>query len=241
MAVVHRSVDAVGVADLPYRERASRVAGAVVWRRRTRQVSPSRILPDGCMDLIWHDGGLLIAGPDREAFVGPVGVGGSYVGLRFPPGVGPAVFGVPATELVNQRVPLADVWSPAEVRRITDAAAAGDIAGALERVAGARLESAGPDPVAARVVERLDAGRSVHEIAADLALSERQLHRRCLAAFGYGAKTLGRIRRMQRALAMPASVPAALVAATTGYADQAHLTREVRALAGVPFGRVSRS
>jgi AraC-like DNA-binding protein len=94
--------------------------------------------------------------------------------------------------------------------------------------------------VAARVVERLDAGRSVHEIAADLALSERQLHRRCLAAFGYGAKTLGRIRRMQRALAMPASVPAALVAATTGYADQAHLTREVRALAGVPFGRLSR-
>jgi len=45
---------------------------------------------------------------------------------------------------------------------------------------------------------------------------------------------------MQRALATPASVPAALVAATTGYADQAHLTREVRALAGVSFGRISR-
>lgn len=228
--------------DLPYRERASVVPGAVVWRHRRSRPSRSAILPDGCMDLIWHDGELIIAGPDREAFVGGIGLpgGGSYVGLRFPPGTGPAVFGVPAAELVGQRVPLADVWSAAQSRQISDSAAAGAIGMALEKVALTRLESARPDPVAARVVESLDAGRGVREIAADLNLSERQLHRRCLAAFGYGAKTLGRIRRMQRALAMPASVPAAAVAAAVGYADQAHLTREVRALTGVPFGRLTR-
>lgn len=194
------------------------------------------------MDLIWHEGELIIAGPDREAFVGGVGggSGGMYVGLRFPPGVGPAVFGVPAVHLVGRRVPLADVWSAAESRQITDSAEPGEIGAVLEKVALKRLASADPDPVAARVVERLDAGRGVRAIAADLALSERQLHRRSLAAFGYGAKTLGRIRRMQRALAMPASVPAAVVAATLGYADQAHLTREVRALTGAPFGQFSR-
>lgn len=229
------------VEDLPYKERPSLIPGAVLWRHRVRRLAPSRILPDGCMDLIWNDGRLLIAGPDREAFVGPVGGGGPYVGLRFPPGVGPAVFGVPAAELVGQRVPLEDMWSRAEVRRIEEAAASGSVGRALESVAGARLETASPDPMAALVVKRLGAGSSVHEIAADLALSERQLHRRSLAAFGYGAKTLGRILRMRRALAMPASVPAALVAATTGYADQAHLTREVRALAGVPFGQLTRS
>jgi AraC-like DNA-binding protein len=193
------------------------------------------------MDLIWHDGRLVIAGPDREAFVDPLGVGGWYVGLRLPPGVGPAVFAVPADELVGRRVPLADLWPAARARRIEDSAAAGGIGRALEEAATARLAVAPPDPVAARVVERLDAGAGVHEIAAGLSISERQLHRRCLAAFGYGAKTLGRIRRLQRALAMPAAMPAALVAAATGYADQAHLTREARSLTGLPFGSLSRS
>lgn len=226
--------------DLPYRERASRVAGAVVWRRRSGRNTPGRILPDGCMDLIWHDGHLMIAGPDREAFVDPVGVGGWYVGLRLPPGAGPAVFGVPAAELVGRRVPLADVWPAARARQIRDSAPSAGIGAELERVALARLAVTAPDPVAARVVELLDAGAGVHEIATGLSLSERQLHRRSLAAFGYGAKTLGRIRRLQRALAVPASVPAALVAASVGYADQAHLTREARSLTGVPFGQLSR-
>jgi AraC-like DNA-binding protein len=34
-------------------------------------------------------------------------------------------------------------------------------------------------------------------------------------------------------------VPAADVAASTGYADQAHLSREVKALAGVPLTRLA--
>jgi AraC-like DNA-binding protein len=85
------------------------------------------------------------------------------------------------------------------------------------------------------VVRALDAGRGVAEIALRLGLSERQLHRRSLAAFGYGAKTLGRIRRLQRALAVPVSATGAAAAAAAGYADQAHLAREVRELAGVPF------
>jgi AraC-like DNA-binding protein len=240
MAEFHLPEDPGRMEDLPYLERASLVPGAAVWRRRSSGSRAGRILPDGCMDLIWHDGTLLIAGPDREAFVDPLGVGGWYVGLRFPPGVGPAVFGIPAAELVGRRVPLADVWPAAETRRITDSSPPEGIGAVLEKVALGRLASSEPDPVAARVVERLDGGAAVRDIAAGLALSERQLHRRSLAAFGYGTKTLGRIRRMQRALAMPASVPAAEVAATLGYADQAHLTREVRALTGMPYGRFSR-
>jgi AraC-like DNA-binding protein len=66
-----------------------------------------------------------------------------------------------------------------------------------------------------------------------LGLSERQLLRGCLPLFGYGPRRLGRILRLNRALAAArAGQPLAEVAAGTGYADQAHLTREVRALAG---------
>ena len=71
-------------------------------------------------------------------------------------------------------------------------------------------------------------------LAARTGLSERQLHRRCLAAFGYGAKTLDRVLRLQRFLALGRAHPAAGLAAlavAAGYADQAHLGHDCRALA----------
>ncbi|WP_143615380.1 helix-turn-helix domain-containing protein, partial [Streptomyces sparsogenes] len=65
------------------------------------------------------------------------------------------------------------------------------------------------------------------------------LHRRSLAAFGYGPKTLARVLRLNRALdAARAGTAFAEVAALAGYADQAHLAREVKALTGVPLGRL---
>ena len=53
--------------------------------------------------------------------------------------------------------------------------------------------------------------------------------------FGYGPKTLQRILRFQRAVRLiGGGRPLGEVAATCGFADQAHLTREVRALSGRP-------
>lgn len=69
-------------------------------------------------------------------------------------------------------------------------------------------------------------------MAADLGLSERQLRRTCLDAFGYGPKVLQRILRFQQAKRLIESgVPLADVAYQAGYSDQAHLTREVTSLA----------
>ena len=51
------------------RERPSRVPGAMLWTAPS-DGTESRILPDGCMDLIWvDDGTLMVAGPDTEAFL----------------------------------------------------------------------------------------------------------------------------------------------------------------------------
>jgi AraC-like DNA-binding protein len=80
------------------------------------------------------------------------------------------------------------------------------------------------------------AGRPVATIAGALGLSPRQLQRRCTTAFGYGPKMLSRILRMQRALVLARrGVPYAEVSVRSGYADQAHLAREARSLAGVPL------
>jgi AraC-like DNA-binding protein len=223
-----------------YAERASRLTGAVVWTNTPATPGQGRVLPDGCMDLLWHDGRLLVAGPDTRAHV-TEGAQGPWAGVRFRPGTAPALLGVPAHELRDRRVELADLWPAARVRRLTARVnAAPDPASGLEEAA--LSEAAGteaPDPLAARIVAALDTGRPVAGTADELGLSARQLHRRSLAAFGYGPKTLARVLRLQRALALARTgIPLAETAARSGYADQAHLARDVRALTGLPPGEL---
>ena len=216
-----------------YAERASRLPHVVAWR----SVAPpggrvSRILPDGCLDIIWQDGRVFVAGPDTTAQVGASTGGARMFALRFGAGLGPAVLGVPADEVLDRRVPLADLWPAADVRRLAEA---DDPMAALEAAALARRPE--PDRAMVAVAAGARAGRPVDAIADACGLSARQLQRRCRAAFGYGPKTLTRILRLQRAVALArAGAPFAAVSVTAGYADQAHLARDVRALAGVPLG-----
>jgi AraC-like DNA-binding protein len=198
------------------------------------------VLPDGCMDLLWTRGRLLVAGPDTRPHI-PDGVPGGWAGVRFYPGTAPAYLGVPADELRDRRVELTELWPAAEVRRLTariDAAA--DPVAALEELALRRAAGAEPpDPLLREVVAALDAGRPVAETADRLGLGARRLHRRSLAAFGYGPKTLARVLRLQRALALARDgVPFAETALRAGFADQAHLARDVRELAGAPLGEL---
>lgn len=229
-----------------YRERRSLVDGAVVWTR-TAGSAGGRVLPDGCMDVIWcgpggaqgTGGGLIVAGPDTRAHLSAASPGTVFTGLRLAPGTAPPLLGVPAHELRDLRAPLAAVWPDARVRRIEERIAQGAPPGrVLEDLALGELRRAVPPDRALReVVAAVRRGTPVSGIAGRTGLSERQLHRRCLDAFGYGAKTLARVLRMNRALDLARSgTPFAEAATHAGYADQAHLTREVKALAGVPPG-----
>ncbi|MFG2606106.1 helix-turn-helix domain-containing protein [Streptomyces sp. NPDC048514] len=225
-----------------YAERKSRLAGAVVWTNTPAGAGTAPVLPDGCMDLMWSDGRLLVAGPDTGPHVieGPAR---PWAGVRFFPGTAPALLGLPACELLDHRADLADLWPGALVRRLRDrVAAAPDAATALEEIALDRAAwSAAPDPRLRRLVERLAQGCPVSVAAAELGIGARQLHRRCQASFGYGPKTLARILRLRRALALARSgVPYAETATRAGYADQPHLAREVRRLAGRPLGELLR-
>ena len=220
-----------------YAER--RAPAGTVWTRTTSVGAEEiRILPDGCLDVILMDGRLMIAGPDSAGRLSSSPAGTRYVGLRFDPGVGPAVLGVSAADLLDRTLPLDDVWPATRVRRLEDAVAAAPDPG----MTLARLVDVGrPDPWVAATVDGLRRGRPVAAVAAELSLSERQLHRRSLDAFGYGPKTLARILRLDRALTLVrAGTAAAEAAATAGYADQPHMAREVRALSGVPLRGVVR-
>ncbi|MFD3704051.1 DUF6597 domain-containing transcriptional factor [Nocardia sp. NPDC058658] len=219
-----------------YRERASRLDRAVVWSRTVpAHTGPVTVFPDGCMDLIWTEGTLMVAGPDSRAFLSPTARASEFVGIRFAPGTAPALLGIPAVELLNQRVDLAEFAPSRTTRELVDRVDnAPDRVGALEAIALRFAAEKGPtDPALTAIVDSLSAGATVAETAAGTGLSARMLHRRSLLAFGYGPKMLARILRFQRALAaVRTGIPAARIAATTGFADQAHLSREFRDLAG---------
>lgn len=205
------------------------------------------VLPDGCIDLVWSAGTLLVAGPDT----GPAPVAASAevaVGIRFRPGAGPAVLGESALALRDRRVPVVDLWGR-EGRDLQERTAEPE--GAIARLellvdvverriaAGDGRASAGGDPLVSAAVTALGGGgTAIGELAAALAISERQLRRRFHDHVGYGPKTLDRVLRLQRFLAaVAADDPAspttlAALAAEAGYADQAHLAREARALTG---------
>ncbi|GAA1896247.1 helix-turn-helix transcriptional regulator [Streptomyces durmitorensis] len=226
-----------------YAEWPSRVPGAVLWTRAggsaDRAVYP--VLPDGCMDLLWTGGRLLVAGPDTRAYRPEANPTARYVGIRFYPGTAPAFLGVPAHELRDRRVDLADLWPSADARRLTERMdAARDPAAVLESLAVARAgENEPPDPLLAHVVKALEAGRSIAATADEAGINARLLHRRSLAAFGYGPKTLARVLRLQRALALAGGGLAyAETAVVAGFADQAHLARDVKELAGMPLSEL---
>ncbi|MEV7306127.1 helix-turn-helix domain-containing protein [Streptomyces microflavus] len=225
-----------------YQERPSRLPGAVVWTWDAPEGPPSAprsVLPDGCMDLIWTGGRIVVAGPDTHAFQVEPQNRASCAAIRLAPGTAPVLLGVPAHELRDHRADLADLWPSATVRRLTDRIdEASDPAAALEHFALDRIADTGPpDPRTVAVAEGLRRGRTVAATAAEAGLGARQLHRRSLAAFGYGPKTLARILRLQRALELiRTGLPYAEAACAAGCTDQAHLAREMRDLAGTTLG-----
>ena len=213
-----------------------------MWVRRgaPNDSPPMRVVPDGSADIIWREDGrsgtTFTAGPDTEAQLAPLTEGSRMVGIRFAPGAADAVLGVPLDVLRDLRVPLDELWGRFAEEVAERLAVADRPEQTLATVVRERI-TAPPDPIAsaiARGIEFASGPGIVSSVAADIGVSERHLHRRCRIAFGYGPKTLHQVLRFQRALRLArAGGRLADVAAVVGYADQAHMARDVRRLAGV--------
>ncbi|QXJ25457.1 helix-turn-helix domain-containing protein [Actinomadura graeca] len=231
-------VNPTGYRELPAPRRSGLVCSWTAALPPDAAPFVQRVLPDGCVDLIWSDAGILLAGPDTGPMPAAMRPGDAVVAVRFAPGLAPPVLGVPADAVRDGRLPLREVWGADADRLAAEVAAAVPDARPGVLVAGvtARAARAAPsDPLVPAVVSGL-ARSSVRAVSDALGLGERQLRRRSLAAFGYGPKTLQRVLRFQRALRLArAGRPLADVALAAGYADQAHLAHEVRDLAGEPI------
>jgi AraC-like DNA-binding protein len=188
------------------------------------------------MDIIWTGDQLLVAGPDTRAHIVRTESARRYLGLRFAPGAAPAVLGIPAVGLRDQRVPLDTVWPSARARRLAERLAESPMPDLVLET----LARPPADPVIAAVAALLRDGIAVADIARRIGLSERHLRRRSVDAFGYGPKTLARVLRAQRAVELARTgSPAALVAADAGFSDQPHLIRELKSLTGVGLAELT--
>lgn len=204
--------------------------GATVWRVRADGLQ-QHVVPDGVLDLMWFQGRLVVAGADTRAVDVRTRPGEVTWGLRLAPGVAHALLGVPADQLTDQRIELAELVSPPKRWSFEN-----DVADTLEQIFIDMWIRADPDRSLLRIAASLDSaardGLSVRETADLHDLSERSLRRLSDRLFGYGPKSLGQIHRFQRALHLARSgLPLAEAATTAGYVDQAHFSRETKRLA----------
>jgi len=212
------------------------------WERRAGSESSLVVLPDGCADIVWRsDGALFVAGPDLGPALHDQGPGIGFVGLRMMPGTAATVLGTDVDELRDRQVSLSSVWGSHAVSladRLADASSMGACRAILaaavrERVAAATCD----DQVVAAARLLSTAPMRVTDLAEQVGISDRQLRRRFVRQVGYGPKTYERVMRFRRFQESGMRtggqrVGLAHLAATAGYADQAHLTRECRRLAG---------
>ncbi len=155
-----------------------------------------------------------------------------------------ALLGVPAAALAGEIVTLEDVGrlevlpevvhdAPGPAEAVP--AVVAHLLGALGALGDgtARRGHAG----LGRSLALLTRGAGVQETADEVGYGRRHLGALVRSETGLAPRTITRIARFERALGLlrsPAPVTLGEVAAGAGYADQSHLTREWRALAGCP-------
>ncbi|MEO1064203.1 MAG: helix-turn-helix domain-containing protein [Actinomycetota bacterium] len=159
------------------------------------------------------------------------------VGVALRSGGTAAFVEVPACEVADRFVALDDVWSTtAQLRE--DLVGSDGPEEAFDRLERELVERLAPpaDDLLPAAAAALAGGRPVREVADAIGLDRRRFATRFAARYGFGPKRYARLRRFERALRVLRSDgpdPLAVVAADLGYADQAHLSREVREFAGV--------
>lgn len=230
----------------------------------TREASPEadamqvrrvhRVLPDGCMDLLVEfrpvGGGDAMAamavGTMTRALVVDASGSGSFLGVRFRPGKASAFLRLPASELTDLHVSLADVWPDAEA--VHDALASASHVRArmalLERLLIDRLSQAAPADQrdvdeAVRRIQAAGGSLGIARLAPSLGVTRQHLARRFAQLVGVSPKVFARVVRLRalmeraRAMARASGVNWSALALEAGYYDQAHLIDEFRELSGL--------
>jgi AraC-like DNA-binding protein len=184
-----------------------------------------------------------LAGMQDQRLVHASEGGSDHIAVRFRPGGAHAFFDLPMDSVTNQVVPLGDLLGRvAADLRDRLGATEGDEARCRVFEAWLLERRASVHPYFATVRRAVDLlrghahGVRVSDLCDRLGLSNRHLINQFRRTVGLAPKTYARIERLQgviQACRGRTAVAWSRVAAQAGYADQSHLIREFRRLAGV--------
>lgn len=191
---------------------------------------------DASGDQQWlHAGEGFIAGTAQATSLSRSTGAMSGVHIRAPLTTLARIAAVPLAELTNRVVTLADLpgTKPAQIgERLLDAEAAEARWAVLDQFVAERLAASEPaHPTLPLCLSRLAAGQRVQSLADEIGWSRKQLAQRFQAATGLHPRAfigLARFERFMNLLQVEPDTELAGAAVAAGYADQAHLTREVR-------------
>jgi len=204
-----------------------------------------RVLPDGCMDFLFdlERGTARVIGAMSTAALVTLPEGTRLFGVRFRPGLAARYLEDPADAFVDLDVPFETVAGARRAFLAERVASAPNDAARCALVTDylcrpdARVRPL--DPRIARAVHWLrgsPGGGAVRAAALRLGLSERHLERLFAQHVGIGPKLFARVARLERTVALLGTTlgDQAALAAAAGYADESHLLRDFRQLAGAP-------
>jgi AraC-like DNA-binding protein len=229
-----------------------------VWDTRVaRARPPDRVVPDACPELIVHLGDpfrrrvgrrwrrqprAFLAGTLSRPWLLQAGARVRTIGVRFRPGAVTSIFRIHMAQATDREVPLEALVGRAEARELTRRLAAAGPRGLpmLERWLVARRARNAPRraDVTRPAVSAILAGRGrarIRAVADRLGVHPRRLERGFARDLGIRPKLFARIVRLNAALAALGSDDRGRAvdwALEAGYFDQAHLSRDFRAVAG---------
>lgn len=225
--------------------------------------APLSVFADAVGDASRTMGHVIVGGARAAAYVKQTGDGASSVGVQLRPGAARALLGVPASALAEQHTPLDALWgldalylrerlhdvmqrSLGTARRDSPDVGLRAQVDLLELVLLERarlVDSLQHGEWVVHVVRAIEADVPLAAIVEECGVSHRTLITRFRDMVGLPPKVFARVRRFQRvvdvlskgqggaALQRPTSL--AQLALASGYADQAHMSREFFDLSGV--------
>ncbi len=219
---------------------------------RTTPTRPIRVLPDGGVDLLFSFGAAgcraEVVGAKSRALLVHDREPLEKIAVHLCPGAFGRLFRFPAWELRDRVAPLDALWPGADsglLHRLRDAddwdARREILEGELVRACDPTGPTGSAELVdrAVALLTRSGGTAQIGSIAAGLGIDVRTLERAFREHVGVGPKLFARIVRFRRARrALRNGGRAAEVAAHAGFADQPHMVREFRVLAGVSPSRI---
>ena len=215
----------------------------------------NRVLPDGCFDLLFVVDGTVrpgeeghlrngnVIGPMSRPLVVEFGTGTLIVGVRLKPGYLSRFLRIDLDRLLDGSVPGEALLGSSfrDLERRVGAAGSPEAAIALleayllNRMPAPPSETT-PVIVAIGLMERSAGNLSISGLAPVLGVTSRTLERSFLREVGLSPKSYARVLRFRAALSaleLRRSASLASLAASLGYSDQAHFTREFTEFAGL--------